>query len=161
MIIADCLGHKSLLYCCWNYLPNDHNPDNVAKVFDTKRGIQLLEHFRALHHSAPSLTIHLSLWSDDHETNSTKDNRGSIWTLTVIIATKEKNGYSTEHTYPVALIVRGVSHDVVFDWLAQDLCMLCSSSNFYVYVRNAEGILKVNVLMFTYLADSPEKRHIN
>jgi hypothetical protein len=161
MIIADCLGHKSSLDCCWNYLPNDHDPDTVAKVYDTKRGIQLLEHFRALHHSAPSLTIHLSLWSDDHEPNSTKDNRGSIWTLTVTIATKEKNGYSTEHTCPVALIVKGVSHDAVFDRLAQDLCMLCSSSNFSVYVSNAEGNLKVNALMFTYLADSPEKRHIN
>jgi hypothetical protein len=69
MIIADCLGHKSSLDGCWNYLPNEHDPDNVAKVFDTKREIQLLEHFRALHHSAPSLTIHLSLWSDDHEPN--------------------------------------------------------------------------------------------
>jgi hypothetical protein len=87
MIIADCLGHKSSLDCCWNYLPNDHDPDNVAKVFDNKRGIQLLEHFRALYHSGPSLTIHLSFWSDDHEPNSTK------LALTVTIATKEKNGY--------------------------------------------------------------------
>jgi hypothetical protein len=59
MIIADCLGHKSSLDCFWNYLPNEHDPDNVATDFDTKRGIKLLEHFRALHHATPSLTIHM------------------------------------------------------------------------------------------------------
>jgi hypothetical protein len=79
----------------------------------------------------------------------------------VTITTKENNGYSTKHTYPVALSVKGVSHDVVFDRLVQDLCMFISSNFFNVYVRSAGGNLKVNALMFTYLDDWPEKRHVN
>jgi hypothetical protein len=39
MILADALGHETSLYCCWAYVPDNHDPINVNNVFDTKRGL--------------------------------------------------------------------------------------------------------------------------
>ena len=120
----------------------------------------MLQQYNNLHHGDSNLTVNITLWSDDHEPNGTKDNRGSIWTLTVTIETKDCNGYSTLNTYPISISTKGAPHDIVFKRLADDMCMLSSSTNFYVYVKTASGNLKVNTLLSSYLADSPEKRSI-
>jgi hypothetical protein len=107
IIIVDVLGHNSSsLDSCWKYQPSEHDPDMVERVFDTNIALELSDHFKELHYGAPSLTITVTLCSDDHDPKNKKYNRGSIWPLTVTVPTQEKNGFSTENMYPIPLSVK-------------------------------------------------------
>jgi hypothetical protein len=124
MILADALEHETSLDCCWDYVPDNHEPINVKNVFDTKNRLEVLQQYNHLHHGDANLTVSVTLWSDDHDPNGTKDNRRSIWTLMVTIATSDCNLYSTLNTYPISISTNGASYDIVFKCLADDLCML-------------------------------------
>ena len=110
---------------------------------------------KQVHRGKRALTLYITLWSDDFEPNSTKDNRGSVWVMTMTIATPTNNHHTTYNTYVVAVGKKGVDHTPVYDRVMTDLEELATDDRISLYYSKVGGNVRVACGLNNYLSDQP------
>jgi hypothetical protein len=101
-------------------------------------------------------------WSDDADPNSSiKSNRGSFWFKSVTISPTKRMIHSMSHTYPLAMGHKNANHDLVGQWLKDDLLILGSDQGVPMYSQSHGGIVLVRARLFACLMDQPERRGEN
>ena len=114
--------------------------------------------------NSPNTTIAVSymmLWSDDVEPNRSKNNRGSVWLLTVTVATPIACSHCMDNTYPIAIGREGDDHGPVIRRLEEDMDQLRKGSCSPFYVGKKQQTLKIGFEIFATLQDQPERRGFN
>jgi hypothetical protein len=95
------------------------------------------------------------------EPNSTKDNRGSVWVMTMTIAAPTNNYHTSYNTYVVAVGKKWVDHTPVYDRVMADLEELATYDRMCLYYSKVGGnVVWVSCGMNNYLSDQPEKRSL-
>ena len=106
-----------------------------------------------------SLVCYIFLWSDDVECNTSKTNRGSVWIMTMTIATHWGDGHSLTNTYPVAVGKKGDPHDDVVKEIHIMLDELKNSNEYYIGSIGRKA--KIRFVCYAVLQDQPERRGYN
>lgn len=98
-------------------------------------------------------------WQDDFDpNNSTKNNRGSVWTQTLTIAPPRDRRNNPLQTYPVAIgKSKDNSHDAVQTFLRGRLQEL-SQEPVVVYSKSHGKPVAVMMFVYAILQDQPERR---
>lgn len=105
---------------------------------------------------------YIKFWSDDCDTNSqSMAGRAQVWVKTMTIATTSDNSNLVENTYPVAIGLKGTSHDEVEAKHTVELRKLQSPSLPPFYCGETNAMVNCHFEVMVNLGDQPEKRDIN
>lgn len=155
--IRDFLGHSSLSDIA---LIDDKTanaiPDTVNHLSESRRAQEIAN----LKRTRECLISYLTIWSDDVEPNRTKSNRGSIWLLTVTIATRLENSHSMAHTYPLAIARKNEDHQPVIRKLVEETGQL-RYGDMPFYIGKKKRRAKILFDIFANIQDQPERRDFN
>ena len=106
-----------------------------------------------------SVVLAITDWSDGCEKNAVKDNRGSLWAKTVTIGLPNKLSSSPEHTFPIAFGTEASNHEPVENRFKEELQKF--DDGVFVYHAATDRLVKVFIILFASLQDSPERRERN
>jgi hypothetical protein len=134
----------------------------ITRIRETIRGKQIWENGKALHFGKPVFCLYINEWSDDFEPSySIKGNRGSAWIKTVTISPPPGKIHALTHTYPIAIGLKGDSHEEVERKFATELSTLSTGSNNVFYQGSSKQNVNVHLELFVSLQDQPERRSAN
>lgn len=109
-----------------------------------------------------ALVICLREWSDDFDSNNTKDNRAkTIWVKTVTIGAPPDQSNCRHHTHVVAIGKKGDCHEEAEALFKKDLLALSSGEPLQFFSKKAGRSLKIHAELFVSLQDQPERRDAN
>ena len=144
-----------------------HNPNKnsaVSSIGQTRRAQTIYQQSKLLNNGMV-LTIYITLWSDDFEPNSVKQNKNSIWVLTCTISPPKHRTHTSKNTYIIAMGPKNACHDVVWHRLQQDLMILSSSlsgeNRPSFYHCKLKKNIHIHADIHCILQDSPERRSCN
>ena len=104
----------------------------------------------------------LQFWSDDADTNSSSmQGRAKVWVKTFTMTTPLSDGNRLENTYPLAIGLKGVSHEEIEKRIAADLVELQSSDLKPFYIGSENKFARGYIEVMANLGDQPEKRGAN
>lgn len=165
VLITDCirhfLGHNDLSDIA-TISPNIE-PLEISKVEHSSTSQRAQNILKQSLRQCPDQQVwksYVILWSDDVEPNRTKSNRGSIWLLTATIATRDYNGHSMLHTYPIAVAKKNHDHEPVIEKIEKDMEKL-RSGNLEFYIGKRRKMARIQFEMFAAIQDQPERRDFN
>lgn len=154
--IRDFLGHNSLSdIALVDDTTVDAIPDCVKHLSESLRAREI-----ANLKQRDCLISYLTIWSDDVEPNRTKSNRGSIWLLTVTIATKLENSHSMAHTYPLAIAKKNEDHQPVIHKVIEEMEQL-RRGHIPFYIGSEKRQANILFEIFANIQDQPERRDFN
>ena len=160
--VADLLAHGLKIdnINCDRHVPVCEN--TVTRIRETIRGRQIWENGKALHFGKQVFCLYINEWSDDFEPSySIKGNRGSAWIKTVTISPPPGKIHALTHTYPIAIGLKGDSHEEVERRFATELSALSTGSNNVFYLGSRRQNVNVHLELFVSLQDQPERRSAN
>ena len=107
-------------------------------------------------------SVFLSLWSDDFDPNySTKNNRGSVWIMTMCIQTTKSGNPGLHSIYPVAIGDSKENHRDISEIILDDIKNLHysgSGDNIIMWNQATKKNEKINVHLLSLQQDQPERR---
>jgi hypothetical protein len=158
--VADLISHEIDIDEQWSGSFDEHVAAlvDVDCVWSSNRGRTILSQEKEVHRGKHTLTLYITLWSGDFEPHSTKDNRGSIWVMTITIAAPHDNYHTTYNTYVVSIGKKGVDHTPVYDRVMVDLKELVANDKINAYYNKAGGHVRVSAGLNNELSDQPKKR---
>jgi hypothetical protein len=107
-----------------------------------------------------ALTLYITLWSDDFETNNCNDNQGSDWVMTTTIATPTNNHHTIYNTSFIAGVgTKYVDHQPVYDRVMSNLERRIGDRRPQLNLNYSKvgGNVRVSCGWYNYLSDQPEK----
>jgi hypothetical protein len=126
----------------------------------SKRGRKIMSQAKEVHIGKCALALCITLWSDYFEPHSTKNNRGSVWSMMITIVAPNDNYHTTYNTYVVSIGKKGVDQTPVYDRVMVDLKELATYDQLNEYYSKAGGKVRVSAGLNTYLYDQPGKRSL-
>ena len=104
----------------------------------------------------------LQFWSDDVDTNSSSmQGQAKVWVKTFTMTTPLSNGNHLKNTYPLAIGLKGMSHEEIEKRIAADLVELQSSNLKPFYIGSENKFARGYIEVMANLGDKPEKRGAN
>lgn len=146
--IADCLAHGLLDS---NAEPEYESLSQSSHAKKLKVGDQL----------NGARSIFLSLWCDDFDPNNNKNNRGSVWTMTLTIETETSGATNLNHVYPIAVGPKGSNHYEVMEIIWEDILSLQRGGSVEMYNGFTHRVEKVSCHVIACTMDQPESRGVN
>ena len=105
--------------------------------------------------------ILITEWHDDFEPNTqSKQNRGSVWILSVTILSTRDIKNSQHYTFPIAIGEKNSSHEDVLSIFYDDI-QKSVDEPISVYDHTTKIYRKIRLVKLLSIADSPERRSSN
>ena len=141
-----------------DYPTNESFSPTVSEPSRTKHAYEIWQDL-----GAPGVNIgYLYFWSDDADTNSqSMQGRAKVWVKSMTIGAPTDCGNLVENTYPVAIGLKGVSHERVEEKHSQGLLRLRSDKLEPFFVGDINRLVKCRFGVFANFGDQPEKRSSN
>ena len=159
--VSDFLAHGHITECMDTALADGES--GVVRLADSALVQQLYKKALSLHGDAEEELVFIGLneWSDDFDANNTKDNRFSVWVKSVTLLAPHGATGSLNHTYPVAIGVKGQCHDGVEKVCASALKTFQTAPLPLLYHGGKKKMVRVSVHLIASLQDQPERRGAN
>ena len=145
--------------------PNNNDGICIDHPSRSKRALEIWCNAVKNHPDATSdgkFVSYIKFWSDDCDTNSqSMSGRAQVWVKTMTIATTTSNGNLVENTYPVAIGLKGASHDGIESYHAAELLQLQSENMAPFYCGEINKMVNCHFETLVNMGDQPEKRDIN
>ena len=162
--IKDVIEHFFAYGCCPELLSPMcvEMKQKVCYPSECKKARMILEDIEPLKGSEKNVfEVLLTDWHDDFEPNTqSKQNRGSVWILSITIVSSRNIKNAQQYTFPIAIGEKNSSHEVVMDIYNKDLSNI-HANPIKVYDRENETYRKIRIVRLLSIADSPERRSSN
>ena len=103
----------------------EHNyNDTISYPTESKAGQRIAKTISGMaNHEMEEASVLITEWHDDFEPNTqSKQNRGSVWILSITILSQRKEGSNSKYyTFPIAIGEKNTSHEEILNMYYNDL----------------------------------------
>lgn len=160
--IEQCLRHMLAHQCSriGNIDPNFELSETITHPAASPRAKEIIERAKCIHgDNIGMLVCYLILWGDDCDVGHFGDQ--NVYVKTCTVGGPTADGNRLLNTFPIAVGVKGVSHEVVEINISEDLAALQCREAKPFFIGKGNKAARIHWDVLCQLGDQPERRNLN